>query len=81
MPNLKLLATTVAEMLKADPQILGSSPRPGPHLLFLLVGLDNGLGKPQLHAKFEIAGFIYYGNIREFGFKRQISFLATLWGS
>jgi len=20
-----------------------------------------GLGKPQLHAKFEIAGFIYYG--------------------
>jgi len=27
-----------------------------------------GLGKPQLHAKFEVAGFIYYGNIREFVF-------------
>jgi len=23
------------------------------------------LGKPQLHAKFEVDGFIYYGNIRE----------------
>jgi len=31
-----------------------------------------GLGKPQLHAKFEVAGFIYYGNIRESVFKRQI---------
>ena len=28
-----------------------------------------GLGKPQLLAKFEVAGFIYYGNIREFVFK------------
>ena len=27
------------------------------------------LGKPQLYAKFELAGFIYYGNIREFVFK------------
>ena len=25
-----------------------------------------GLGKPQGFAKFEVAGFIYYGNIREF---------------
>jgi len=24
-----------------------------------------GFGKPQLHAKFEVAAFIYYGNIRE----------------
>jgi len=24
------------------------------------------LGKPQLHAKFEVAGFICYGHIREF---------------
>jgi len=34
-----------------------------------------GLGKPQLHIKFEVAGFIYYGNIRESDFKRQIRFL------
>jgi len=35
-----------------------------------------GLGKPQLRAKFEIAGFIHYGNIKEFVFKRQIRFLS-----
>jgi len=28
-----------------------------------------GLGKFQRLAKFEIAGFIYYGNIKEFVFK------------
>jgi len=28
-----------------------------------------GLGKPQRFAKFEVAGFIYYGNIRKFVFK------------
>ena len=35
-----------------------------------------GLGKPQLHANFEIAGFICYGNIRKSDFKRQIRFLS-----
>ena len=35
-----------------------------------------GLGNPQLHAKFEVAGFIHYGNIRESVFKRQIRFLS-----
>ena len=35
-----------------------------------------GLGKPQQHAKFEVAGFIHYGNIRESVFKRQIRFLS-----
>jgi len=34
-----------------------------------------GFGKPQLLAKFEVAGFIDYGNISEFVFKRQIRFL------
>jgi len=34
------------------------------------------VNKPQLRAKFEVAGFIYYGNIREFVFKRQIRFLS-----
>ena len=28
-----------------------------------------GFGKTQLHAKFEVAGFIYNGNIREFVLK------------
>jgi len=28
-----------------------------------------GLGKPQLQAKFEIAAFICYGNIKEFVFE------------
>jgi len=28
-----------------------------------------GLGKPQWLAKFKVADFIYYGNIREFVFK------------
>jgi len=27
-----------------------------------------GLGKPQQRAKFEVTGFIYYGDIREFVF-------------
>ena len=35
-----------------------------------------GLGKPQLRAKFEVAGFIYYENIWETVFKRQIRFLS-----
>jgi len=39
-----------------------------------------GLGKPQLIAKFEVAGFIYYGNIMGFVFKRQIHFLNHFWG-
>jgi len=40
-----------------------------------------GLAKPQLRAKFEVAGFIYYGNVREFVFKRQIPFLSHFfWG-
>jgi len=30
-----------------------------------------GFGKPQRLAKFEVAGFIYYGNIKEFVFKNS----------
>jgi len=33
-------------------------------------------GKLQLHAKLEVAGHIYYENIRESVFKRQIRFLS-----
>ena len=56
----------VAEILKGKPQISGSSRSPGPHLLFFWWDLMMGVGKPQLHAEFEVAGFIDYGNIREF---------------
>jgi len=33
-----------------------------------------GFGKPQLHAKCEVAGFMSYGYTRESVFKRQIRF-------
>jgi len=35
-----------------------------------------GLGKPQLQAKFELAGFIKYGNILESVFKQKIRLLS-----
>jgi len=38
------------------------------------------IGKPQLLAKFEVSGFICYGNIREFVFKRQIRFFEPPFG-
>jgi len=37
-----------------------------------------GLSKPQRLAKFEVAGFIYYGNITEFVFK---SWVKPKWGT
>jgi len=40
-----------------------------------------GLGKPQLHAKFEVAGFIYYENIRESVLNDKYASSATLWWS
>jgi len=61
----------------AAPEILkGSFPNPGPHPLFFWWSLMMGLGEPYLHAKFEAAGFIYYGYIREFVFKPLIRFLS-----
>ena len=39
-----------------------------------------GLGQPKLLAKFQIAGFICYGNIREFVLNDKFTFWATLWG-
>jgi len=35
-----------------------------------------GLSKPQLQAKFEVAGFICYGNIRKSVSKWQIRFFS-----
>jgi len=40
-----------------------------------------GFGKPLLHAKFEITGFIYYGDKREYVFKLQICILSHSLGS
>ena len=60
-----------AEILKGTPKFWGASLVHGhPHFSsawdFMM-----GLGKPQRLAKFEVAGFIYYGNIREFVFKNS----------
>jgi len=33
-----------------------------------------GLGKPQWHAIFEVAGFIYYKNIRKFVLDDKFAF-------
>jgi len=40
-----------------------------------------GLGRRHLHTKFEVAGFIYFGNIRKFVFKRQIRFVSHPFGA
>ena len=68
------IASAIAEILRGKPLISGRSPRAGPHPLFLLMMMR--FGKPQLHVKFEVADFIYYGNIRESVFKLQIHFLS-----
>ena len=39
-----------------------------------------GLGKLQLHAKLEVAGFVYYGNIREYVFNDKFAFEPTYGG-
>jgi len=40
-----------------------------------------GLGKPKLHAKFEVDGIIYYGNIREFVLNDKFVFFEPpFWG-
>jgi len=81
IPNLKSLASVFSEILKGNPKILGSFPSPGPHPLLFWWDLLMELGRPHLIAKSEVASIIFYGNIREFVFKRQIRFFrATLWG-
>jgi len=62
----EVATAAVAEILKGKPQISGSSPSSEPDPLIFPVEFDGLLvvpGKPPLHAKFEVAGFIYYGNI------------------
>ena len=63
--------------IKGVPPNFGQLPTPGPRpRIFSGCDFMMGFGKPQLHAKFEEAGFICYGQIREFVFKRQIHFLS-----
>jgi len=62
--NLKSLSSAVAKILKGDSKMQGSSPRPKPRTLFFYLGFFMmGFGKPQRLEKFEVAGFVYYGNI------------------
>jgi len=42
VPNLKLLALAIAQILKGKPKILGSSSSPRPHLFFVRVRFYNG---------------------------------------
>jgi len=69
IPNLKSQTPADAERLKGNRKILGSYPGLGPRPLSSAWDFMEGLGKPQRLAKFVVAGFIYYENIRDFVFK------------
>jgi len=75
MQNLNSLATSIAEILKGNLQILLTRLAQGHTHLFFYWDLMMGFGKLQLQVNFKVAGFIYYGNIRELVYKRQIRFL------
>jgi len=66
---LKSLPSAVAEILKGNPKFLGDPLTQATPTFYSGCDFIMGIGKPQLHAKFEIASFIYYGNIRELVFK------------
>jgi len=74
--NLKSLAPAVAEILKENPTFWGAPLAQGHIHFFVWWDLMMDLGKPQLIAKFEVAGFISYGNIWKFVCKRQIRLLS-----
>jgi len=56
--------------------MLGSSLALGHRQFFLCVWFYDGPLQNKLYTKSEVASFIYYGNIRESVFKRQIRFLS-----
>jgi len=76
-----MLFSAVAEISKGNPKFCGAPLAQGHTHFVFWWDMMMGFGKLQLYAKFEVTGFIYYGNMREFVFNRQIRFLATLWGS
>jgi len=57
--------------ITGDYKILGSFPSPWPRPFSSALDFMMGIGKPQRLAKFEVAGFICYENIREFVFKNS----------
>jgi len=65
-----LLASAIAEILKGAQKFWGAPLAQG-HAHFFAWDFMMGLKKPQLLAKFNVADFIYYGNIREFVFKNS----------
>ena len=73
---MKSLASAVAEILKDNPKVSGAPLAQGHNYFFFCWDLMMGLDELQLLDKFEVAGFICYGNIREFVFKRQVCFLS-----
>ena len=63
MPNLKSLASAIAEILLGTIKFRGT-PLARRHTHFFGWDFMTGFGKPQDHAKYKVADFICYGNIR-----------------
>ena len=61
---------------RGTPKLWGAILSQGHTRFFFWWDLRMGHGKPQQHATFVFDGFIYYGNIREFVFKRQFRYLS-----
>ena len=66
--------------IKGEAPNFGELPKPIATLTFFWWDFMMGLGKLQLHVKFVIADFIYYGNIREFVLNDKFAFRANFWG-
>jgi len=64
IPNLKSLASAVAEILKGNLKILGSSPSSGHAHFSSWCDFMMGLGKHKQHTKFEFANFSRCRNIK-----------------
>ena len=74
LKNLKSLASAVAEILKGDPNILGSSPSPGPHPFFVLVGFDDGTWlTPTKYKKHQVYSPVVMLLIVSFGYSLVIN--------
>ena len=81
VPNLKSLASAVADILKGKPQISGSSPNPGLHPLLLLVGFDDGPWQTPAALQIWSRWLHLLRKYKGICFKRQIRFLSHPWGS
>jgi len=68
LPILKSLPSVVAEILKGNSKFWGAPLAQG-HAHYFARNFMMDFGSPKRLAKFEVAGFIYYGNIKELVFK------------